>query len=157
MNLHSPYDGEIGLDWKDKIIGVKKYDTAKLYGINDSMTGAIYVLTSSNKKAFFTLHQHHGMQGGMYFSPDKTPFIYNEINVYINWSEWDIYDEDSKEWNSYGYAACKQDNGWKLVKITQFPVPNYTVIGEGFSSAEEAMKSIGIDDCDKYLYEKTIG
>jgi hypothetical protein len=42
-------------------------------------------------------------------------------------------------------------NGWKLVKVTQFPMPEYTVIGEGFASAEEAMKSIGIDDCDKYL------
>ena len=53
--------------------------------------------------------------------------------------------------NTCGYAACKQDNGWKLVKVTQFPMPEYTVIGEGFSSAEEAMKSIGIDDSEKYL------
>jgi hypothetical protein len=30
-------------------------------------------------------------------------------------------------------------------------MPEYTVIGEGFSSAEEAMKSIGIDDSEKYL------
>ena len=35
-------------------------------------------------------------------------------------------------------------------------MPEYTVVGEGFASAEEAMKSIGIDDCDKYLYEKTV-
>ena len=48
-------------------------------------------------------------------------------------------------------TACEQENGWKLVKVTQFPMPEYTIIGEGFSSAEEAMKSIGVDDCDKYL------
>ena len=81
------------------------------------------------------------MQGGQYFSPDKKPFMYSDIKVFCDWNKWD----------NYGYVACKQDNGWKLVKITQFPMPEYTVVGEGFASADEAMKSIGIDDCDEYL------
>ena len=141
LNLHSPYDGEVSDEYKSKIIGVKRYNTADLYGINDCILGAIYVLSSGDKKALFILHHGHGMQGGCYFSPDKAPFIYSEINVYSDWNEW----------NDFGYVTCKQDNGWKLVKVTQFPTPNYEVLGEGFSSAEEAMKSIGIDDCEKYL------
>ena len=141
MNLHSPYDGELDPQWKDKIIGVKKYDTAKLYGINDSFIGAIYVLAAGNKKGLFVEHQFSGMQGSAYFSPDKEPFIYSEVKVYCDWDKWD----------DYGYAACKEGDSWKLVKVTQFPTPDYSVIGEGFSSAEEAMKSIGVEDCDRYL------
>ena len=141
MNLHSPYSGEIDPYWKDKIIGVTEYDSAQLYGINDSCTGAIYILDSCNQKALFTVCDYNGMQGGQYFSPDKDPFMYSDIKVYCDWDKWD----------DYGYVACKQDNGWKLVKVTQFPMPEYTVVGEGFASAEEAMKSIGIDDCDKYF------
>lgn len=74
-------------------------------------------------------------------SPDKAPFRYSDIKVYSDW----------EKWNNYGYAVCKQYNGWKLVKVTQFPKPNYEVIREGFPSAEEAMKSVGIDDSEKYL------
>ena len=139
--IHSPYDGEIDSEWKDKIISIKKYDTAKLYAINDSFIGAIYVLEASDKKGLFTLHHYHGMQGGAFFSPDKEPFIYSEIKVYCDWNNW----------NDYGYVACKQVNAWKLVKVTQFPKPEYTIVGEGFSSADDAMKSIGIEDSDKYL------
>ena len=141
LGIHSPYDGEIDSDWKDKIIGVKKYDQAKLYSINDSIIGAVYVLNAGNKKGLFVIHHCSGMQGGVFFSPDKDPFMYSDIKVYCDWDKWD----------DYGYAACKQDNGWKLVRVTQFPMPEYTVVGEGFASAEEAMKSVGIDDCDKYL------
>ena len=144
MNLHSPYSGEIDPYWKDKIIGVTEYDSAQLYGINDSWTGAIYILDSCNQKALFTVCDYHGMQGGQYFSPDKDPFMYSDIMVFCDWNKWD----------DYGYVACKQDNGWKLVKVTQFPQPDYTVIGEGFASAEEAMKSIGIKDSDKYLCKR---
>ena len=146
LNPHSPYDGNIEPEWIDRIIDVKEYNSAELFGINDSMIGAIYVLDSGNKKALFTLHHYHGMQGACYFSPDKDPFIYSEIKVYHHCTEW----------NDYGYAACKQANGWKLVKVTQFPMPEYTVIGEGFSTAEEAMKSIGIEYSDKYLYKGII-
>ena len=141
MNLHSPYDGEVSDEYKSKIIGVKRYNTADLYGINDCILGAIYILSSGDKKALFILHHGHGMQGGCYFSPDKVPFIYSEINVYSDWNEW----------NDFGYITCKQDNGWKLVKVTQFPTPNYEALGEGFSSAEEAMKSIGIDDSERHI------
>ena len=137
-------DGEINPDWKDKITGVKEYDTAKLYPINGSFIGAIYVLGKGHKKGLFVLHHYFGMQGGAFFSPDKDPFRYSDIKVYSDW----------EKWNNYGYAACKQDNGWKLVKVTQFPMPEYTVIGKGFASAEEAMKSIGMDDCDKYHCKK---
>lgn len=141
MNLHSPYDGEIDPNWKNKIIGVKKYDEAYLHGINDSIIGAIFILESGDKKGLFLIHHCFGMQGGAFFSPDKDPFIYSEIKIYCDWTNW----------NDYGYAACKQHNGWKLVKVTQFPMPEYTVVGEGFASVEEAMKSIGIEDCEKYL------
>ena len=144
--LHSPYDGEIDPEWKDKIINVKKYDTAELYAINDSFIVAIYVLKASDKKGLFTLHHYHGMQGGAFFSPDKEPFLYSDIKVYCDWNNW----------NDYGYAACKQDDGWKLVKVTQFPKPEYAIVGEGFSSADDAMKSIGIEDSDKYLYKGII-
>ena len=72
--------------------------------------------------------------------------MYSDIKVYCDWYNWD----------DYGYAACKQVNGRKLVKVTQFPKPDYAIAGEGFSSADEAMKSIGIEDSDKYLYERTI-
>lgn len=143
MNLHSPHTGELDSTWKDKIIGVKEYDAVDLYGINDSIIGAIFVIERGDKKGLFVLHHCFGMQGGAYFSPDKDPFIYSEIKIYCDWYGW----------NDYGYAACKQHNGWKLVKVTQFPMPKYEVIGEGFSSAEGAMESIGIVDCDKYLYD----
>jgi hypothetical protein len=53
----------------------------------------------------------------------------------------------------FGFVTCKQDNCWKLVRITQFPACSYTVLGEGFSSSEEAMESIGVYDCEKYLRE----
>ena len=65
LSIHSPYDGEIDPTWKDKIIDVKKYDTAELYGINDSSIGAIYVLNAGGKKALFTLHHYFGMQVGL--------------------------------------------------------------------------------------------
>ena len=90
-------------------------------------------------------------QGGAFFSPDKVPFMYSDIKVYCDWENWSSFEGDSSNWRSFGYAACKQDNGWKLVKVTQFPDPKYEVIGDGFSSAEEAMKSIEIDDNEKYL------
>lgn len=151
MNLHSPYDGEIDSEWKDKIIGVKKYDTAKLCPINDSFIGAIFILGVGTKKGLFVLHHCFGMQGGAFFSPDKDPFMYSDIKVYCDWNKWSSFEENCNNWSSYGYAACKQHNGWKLVKVTQFPMPEYSVIGEGFSSAEEAMKSIGIEDSEKYL------
>lgn len=141
LGLHSPYDGEIDYKWIDKIIRVKKYDKATLYPINDSVLGAIYILSDGNKKGLFALHHCFGMQGGAFFSPDRVPFIYSDIKVYGDWMEWD----------DYGYAACKQHNGWKLIKVTQFPKPNYEVIGEGFSSAKDAMKSIGIDDSERFL------
>ena len=144
LGIHSPYDGEIDSNWKQKIISVKKYDTAELYGINDSSIGAIYVLNAGKKKALFTLHHYNGQQGGAYFSPDKEPFMYSNIKVYCDWENWD----------NYGYAACKQGDGWKLVKVTQFPKPEYAIVGEGFSSADDAMKSIGIEDSDKYLCKK---
>lgn len=139
MNLHSPFDGEIFPEWRGKIIGVKKYDKAELYGINDSCFGAIYVLSSGNKKALFMMQTCDMMQGS-YFSPDKSPFIYDRIEIFYHW----------REWNNFGYAVCEMDNVWRLVKITQYPRPNYDVVGDGFSSVEEAMRSIGIEDCAKY-------
>lgn len=59
----------------------------------------------------------------------------------------------SRCFNDFGFVTCKQDNGWKLVRITQFPACSYTVLGEVFSSSEEAMESIGVYDCGKYLRE----
>lgn len=141
LNLHSPYDGEIAPEWKERIVGVKEYEKDKLCPINDSCVGAIYVLERDGKKGLFAIHHYHGMGSGVFFSPDREPFIYSDVKVYSDWDEWD----------SYGYAACEQCDGWKLVKVTQFPESNYEVVGEGFSSAEEAMKSIGIDDCERYL------
>ena len=151
LDLHSPYDGEIDPEWKDKIIGVKEYNNAKLYPINDSFVGAIYVLEKGHKKGLFVLHHDFGMQGGAFFSPDKDPFRYSDIKVYSDWDKWCSFEGNSDNWSSYGYVACKQYNGWKLVKVTQFPKPSYEVIREGFSSAEEAMKSVGIDDSEQYL------
>lgn len=153
MNIHSPYTGEINDDVKRKIIGVKEYDTAELCGLNDSMVGAVFILERGGKKALFLIHDYFGYQGGYYFSPDKEPFIYSEIKLYADWNNWEEITGYSKDRSSYGYAACKQHNGWKLVKLTQFPKSEYTVLAEGFSSAEEAMKSIGIEDSDKYLHD----
>lgn len=144
MNIHSPFDGEIYSEWKEKIIGVDNYNTAKLYGINDSFCGAIFVLEKGSKKALFAIHHYDGM-GGCYFSPDKEPFTYSEIKVY-----------SGKTWmdDDYAYVACKQADEWKLVKVTQFPKPVYVIVEEGFASAGEAMKSVGKDYCEKYLYER---
>lgn len=127
--------------WKNKIIGERDYDEEQSYMLNDSHICAVFVLTSGVKKALFTLHHNHGYDGGCYFSPGENPFKYDRINVYSRWYEWD----------DYGYAACEIDNRWRLIKITQFPKPCYEVIGEGFSSAEEAMRSIGIEDSERYL------
>ena len=133
LNLHSPHDGEIEAEWKSKIIGVKRYSTAELYGINDSGFGAIYVLNSGDKKALFVIHHYQGGLGGCYYSPDHDPFMYDSIKVYCDW----------KRWNDFGYAACETDNRWKLIKITQFPTPDYEVVGE-------AMRSIGVDNSAEY-------
>ena len=141
LNLHSPYDGEIEPEWKNKIIGCKSFENAELHAINDSFIGAIYILGYKEKKALFTLHHYHGMMGGCYFSPDENPFMYSNIKVYA----------DMDKWNNYGYAACEMNGLWKLIKVTQFPKPCYAIVGEGFVSAEEAMKSIGIHDCTKYI------
>lgn len=143
FGLRNPYSGEIDSEWKEKIVGIKKIDRDKVHlcPINDSFIGAIHVIEEDGKKALFTLHHCFGMESGSFFSPDKDPFMYSEIKVYSNW----------RGWNDYGYVACKQRNGWKLVKVTQFPDLKYEVLGVGFSSAEEAMKSIGIDDSEKYL------
>lgn len=141
LNLHSPYDSEIEPEWKNKIIGCKSFENAELHAINDSFIGAIYILGYKEKKALFTLHHYHDMMGGCYFSPDEDPFMYSNIKVYA----------DMDKWNNYGYAACEMNGLWKLIKVTQFPMPCYAIVGEGFVSAEEAMKSIGIDDCTKYL------
>lgn len=146
MNIHSSVDGEIDPEWKKKIIGVSKYSTAELYGINDSSCGAIFVLERGNKKALFAIHHYNGM-GGCYFSPDKEPFQYSEIKVYSSKTRWD---------DDYAYVACKQADGWKLVKVTQFPNSGYMVVGEGFASAGEAMKSVRKADSKKYLYEGMI-
>lgn len=127
--------------WKNKIIGERDYDEEQSYMLNDSHICAVFVLTSGVKKALFTLHHNHGYDGGCYFSPGENPFKYDRINVYSRWYEWD----------DYGYAACEIDNRWRLIKITQFPKPCYEVIGEGFSSVEEAMRSIGIEDSERYL------
>jgi hypothetical protein len=154
LGIHSPYDGEIDPDWKDKIIGIQKYETAKLYPINDSFVGAIFVLKAGNKKGLFVIHHYFGMQGGAFLSPDKEPFMYSDIKVYCDREKWSNFNGNRENWSSYGYAACKQRNGWKLVKVTQFPMLNYEVVGEGFSSAEEAMKSIGINDSERYITEE---
>ena len=153
MNLHSPYDGEIDPKWKDKIIGVRTYSTEEPIAINDSFNVAVFVLGEGNKKALFVMHHHFGMQGGCYFSPDKEPFIYSEIKVYCDWGNWRPWGNNSAFHCDFGFVTCKQDNGWKLVRITQFPTCSYTVLGEGFSSSEEAMESIGVYDCEKYLRE----
>ena len=156
MNLHSPYDGEIDPKWKDKIIGVRTYSTEEPIAINDSFHVAVFVLGEGNKKALFVMHHHFGMQGGCYFSPDKEPFIYSEIKVYCDWGNWRPWGDNSAFHCDFGFVTCKQDNGWKLVRITQFPACSYTVLGEGFSSAEEAMESIGVYDCEKYLRESEV-
>lgn len=85
LGLHSPYDGEIDPEWKEKIIGVKKYNKAKLYPINDSFVGAIFVLEKGHKKGLFVLNHYFGMKGGAFFSPDKAPFRYSDIKVYSDW------------------------------------------------------------------------
>ena len=151
LSLHSPYDGEVEPEWRGKVIGGSSYEFAELYTINDSFFGAMYVLSSKGKKALFTLHHCHGMMGGCYFSPDENPFIYSNIKIYANMEGCNHFDGAIDNWSSYGYAACEINGMWKLIKVTQFPDPGYTVVGEGFSSAEEAMKFIGIDDCTKYL------
>ena len=143
MNLHDPYNGNIATKWKDQVIGAMVYDTYNLYGINDSHTGALYVLRKGNKKALFALHSHNAIDNARYFSPDKEPFIYDEINLYYDWCDWE----------SYCYAACKHNDTWKLVKITQFPKPKYDVVGNGFSTAEEAMRFVGINDSERYLHK----
>lgn len=92
--------------------------------------------------------------GGAFLSPDKEPFMYSDIKVYCDREKWSNFNGSIENWSSYGYAACKQCNGWKPVKVTQFPMLIYEVVGEGFSSAEEAMKSIGINDSERYITEE---
>ena len=137
FGLRVPYSGKIDSEWKEKIVGIKKIDRDKVHlcSINDSFVGAIHVIEEDGKKALFILHHYLEMGAGSYYSPDKGPFMYSEIRVYYN----------ELGWNDYGYVACKQRNGWKLIKVIQFPTPSYEVIGVGFTSAEDAMKSIGID------------
>ena len=137
FGLRVPYSGEIDSEWKEKIVGIKKIDRDKVHlcYINDSSTVAIHIIEEDDKKALFILHHYLEMGAGSYYSPDKGPFMYSEIRVYYN----------ELGWNDYGYVACKQRNGWKLIKVIQFPTLSYEVIGVGFTSAEDAMKSIGID------------
>lgn len=140
MNLHDPYDGNIVAEWKEQVIGAMKYDSEELYGINDSNNGAIFVLNNGNKKALFAMHSYHAQGFARYFSPDKAPFIYDDIKIYYDWDEWE----------EYGYVACKSNDTWKLVKVIQYPKPKYEVVGDGFLTAKEAMKSVGINDSERY-------
>ena len=140
MNLHDPYDGNIVAEWKEQVIGAMKYDSEELYGINDSNNGAIFVLNNGNKKALFAMHSYHAQGFARYFSPDKDPFIYDDIKIYYDWDEWE----------EYGYVACKSNDTWKLVKVIQYPKPKYEVVGDGFLTAKEAMKSVGINDSERY-------
>lgn len=48
--IHSPYDGEIDSEWKDKIISIKKYDTAELYAINDHLLELYMYLKQVTKR-----------------------------------------------------------------------------------------------------------
>ena len=152
MNLKNPYNGEIPIEWKNKIIDVAMYQTATLYPINKSFIGAIFVLGNGCGKGLFVIYDTFGMQGGTYLSRDENPFMYSDIKVYRS-DDWSDFTVDLNKSTSYGYAACKQSNGWKLVKVIQFPNFGYEVLGEGFASAEDAMKSIGIEDSEKYLFE----
>ena len=65
---------------------------------------------------------------------------YDDIKIYYDWDEWE----------EYGYVACKSNDTWKLVKVIQYPKPKYEVVGDGFLTAKEAMKSVGINDSERY-------
>ena len=124
-------------DYQCEIIATKEYDSIAWYGINDACVPAICVLGSGDKKSLFTLHHYHAVDDGCFFSADKQdPFIYDRIKIY----------SDIVEWDDYGYVACEKEGKWKLMKVTQFPKPNCEVLGEDFSSAEEALRSIGIQN-----------
>jgi hypothetical protein len=106
MNLHSPYDGEIDPELKDKIIGIKMYSTAEPIAINDSFHVAVFVLGDGDKKALFVMHHHFGMQGGCYFSPDKEPFIYSDVKVYCDWGNLRPWGNNSAFHCDFGFVKA---------------------------------------------------
>lgn len=143
LNIHEPYTGNLKQNFIGHICANQKFEHAYLYGINDSFTGAIYILTYRNKKALFTLEEYHGMMGGGYVCYDKTPFIYDELKVYADWTEWD----------DYGYVVGRIGDKWKLIKVTQFPEPKYEIIGNEYLTQEEALACVGIYDLERYIQE----
>lgn len=154
VGVHNPYDGEIDEKIKNKIIGVEFYDRGELYPPNDFCLASIMIFHKEGKMALFTLYHVFGMQGGYFFCPDKEPFVYSEIKVYTDMENWSSFFGDCTNWINYGYVTCKKDDKWKLIKVDQFPELGYKVLGDGFSTPEEAMESIGIYNCERYLTER---
>lgn len=154
LNAHSPYDGEIDKKIKDKIIGVEFYDRGELYSPEDCILASIIILYKGDKMALLTLYYIFGMQGGYFFCPDKELFVYSEIKVYTDMKNWSSFDSNISNWINYGYVTCKKDDKWKLIKVDQHPKLSYKVLGEDFSTTEEAMESIGIYNCERYLTER---
>lgn len=136
LNIHCPYTGEIDSEYDGKITDRIGFDDCKLYGINDSIIGAIQIVTNGSKKAVFRVYKCYGMQGAAYVCEEKDPFIFDEIEIYSDWYKW----------NDYGYAACRAGDKWTLFKITQHPEPGCETVAKNKPSVADAFKSIGITD-----------
>ena len=117
------------------------------YMLNDCSVSGLCIALLDGKYGVFPLEQRTGQQSGIW-SCEGYPFIYDEVKVYADWEEWD----------DYGFVAAKKQDGWGVLKITQFPepLPPEQVACFQYPSAEEAMRAAGITKLPTVEPYKTI-
>ena len=117
------------------------------YMLNDCSVSGLAVALLEGKWGVFPLERRTGQQSGIW-SCEGDPFIYDDVRVYADWQEWD----------DYGFVAAKKEEGWGVLKITQFPepLPPEQVACFQYPSAEEAMRAAGITKLPTVEPYKTI-
>lgn len=117
------------------------------YMLNDCWVSGLCIIQSDSKYGIFPLEERTGDQSGIW-SCTGYPFVYDEVKVYADWTNWD----------DYGFVAARKGDVWGVIKITQFPEPNQELVADfRYNSPEEAMQAAGITDLlDKDPYARTI-
>lgn len=139
-NVICEFDGEPLVGSKDDIIEQVSYDSFTNCGVNDAMVTATKIITKRGKHALFTLYTYKSNSIGIYVCHDSNPFIYDDIMVLGDWSNWD----------DYGYVIGRTGNVWTLIKVTQFPEPNNIVIKTRLHSVDEVLGIIGLENLNEF-------
>lgn len=139
-NLICPITGKPLVGSENDITEQMSYDEFANCGVNDGMITATKIITKGNKHALFTFHSAQSMTVGVYVCSNSNPFIYDDIMVLADWTNWD----------DYGYAICRTGNLWTLMKVTQYPKSKCSVLKNNLTSLEDALSIIGLKDLDNF-------